>query len=105
MQTMLNVLHVYLNMSRLKEALIIIENSSYDNPINCSWFAKQFWPDSNMHLKSSNTGNGACRGKAAWLCAGSYLAKLAKKELTSNYGLRGYYITKRGKQKLLELSR
>lgn len=90
-------------MSRLKEALTIIQNSSYDRPINCSWFAKQFWPDSNMHLKSSNTGNGACRGKAAWLCAGSYLAKLKNKGLTNN-GLRGYYITKEGLKKLKTLT-
>lgn len=41
-------------------------------------FAIKMWPDSNMHIKVSNQGHGATRGKAAWLCGGSYLAKLEK---------------------------
>jgi len=42
-------------------------------------FAEKMWPDSNMHSRSSNQGNGSCRGKAAWLSGGSYLRKLEKK--------------------------
>ena len=33
----------------------------------------------------SNQGNGACAGKKAWLCAGSYLSKLCKKGLVRTY--------------------
>jgi len=39
-------------------------------------FALRMWTDSNMHKKVSNQGNGATRGKAGWLCGGSYLSKL-----------------------------
>lgn len=63
-------------MSRTLEALQIIESRGR---VTCSEFAVLFWPDHNMHKKVSNQGNGAARGKAAWLCAGSYLAKLIKK--------------------------
>lgn len=46
--------------------------------------AEYLWPDSNMHTKSSNSGtNGSCRGKAAWLCAGSYMAKLSRLDFAS----------------------
>ena len=45
-------------------------------PITAGKFAEQMWPDSKMHRKTSNQGNGACRGKAAWLCGGSYMRKL-----------------------------
>jgi hypothetical protein len=44
-------------------------------------FALTMWPESPMHNKVSNTGNGACKGKASWLCGGSYLKKLEKKGL------------------------
>jgi predicted transcriptional regulator len=33
----------------------------------------------------SNQGNGACAGKKAWLCAGSFLSKLCKKGLVNQY--------------------
>lgn len=49
----------------------------------------------------SNQGNGACAGKKAWLCAGSYLAKLAKKGLVikrypRNGGPGRYELTHKG---------
>lgn len=73
-------------------------------PVSCQAFAKAMWPDSRMHTKSSNQGNGATRGKAAWLCGGSYLAKLMKLGLVSNFlisnGPYGYYLTKEGLQAL-----
>jgi len=57
-----------------------------DNPnIAARRFAKLMWPDSIMHRRVSNTGNGATTGKAGWLCGGSYLAKLCNKELVYRY--------------------
>lgn len=42
--------------------------------------ADLLWPNSNMHTKSSKSGNnGSRRGKAAQLCGGSYVAKLRMK--------------------------
>lgn len=91
-------------MSRLKEALTIIENTTWDKPISARGFAQRFWPDSTMHLKSSNQGNGATRGKAAWLCAGSYFGKLIKKDLAKHaHDFNGYYITSLGKETLAKL--
>ena len=49
--------------------------------ITAKQFALFMWPDSNMHTKTSNQGNGACHGKAAWLCGGSHLGKLRAKGL------------------------
>ena len=37
-----------------------------------------------MHTKTSNQGNGACRGKAGWLCGGSYIGKLKKRGLAKD---------------------
>lgn len=92
-------------MSRLKEALTIIQHTRYNKPIRAATFAKLFWPDSNMHLKSSNQGNGATRGKAAWLCAGSYFGKLIKLGYVKHdFDFIGYYITDAGKQKLNDLN-
>ena len=36
-----------------------------------------------MHSMVSNQGNGSTRGKAAWLCGGSYLGRLSKAGLVS----------------------
>jgi len=56
-----------------KKALAVIK----DKPgIKSKQFAELMWPGSDMHKKVSNQGNGACKGKAAWLCGGSYLGKL-----------------------------
>lgn len=51
-------------------------------------FAEKMWPDNLMHTRVSNQGNGACHGKGAWLCGGSYLGKLRQAGLvyrTLNY--------------------
>ena len=88
-------------MSRLIEALTILKDTSYDKTITASNFAEKFWPDNSMHNKHSNNSYGCQVGKAAWLCAGSYLAKLRKKSLISNgRDFRGYYITSLGKEKI-----
>lgn len=80
------------------KALGILKNTSYLKPIQATEFAIAMWPDSSMHKKTSNQGNGACVGKAAWLCAGSYLGKLYKKGWISTVRYPGgYYITKDGR--------
>ena len=67
-----------------------------DNPeIRAAYFAELMWPDSNMHRKVSNQGHGACRGKAAWLCGGSYMGKLRNKGLIKYYNFEGYSWTYR----------
>lgn len=66
--------------------------------MNAKRFAMLFWPNSPAHTKTSNQGNGACHGKAAWLMAGSFVGKLRKKGLV-RWGIKrlgeidnGYYI-------------
>lgn len=61
------------------QALRILEHTSYEADMGLRQFAETLWPDSTMHTSVKNTGNGATSGKAAWLVAGSYLAKLEKK--------------------------
>lgn len=71
-----------------------------DNPgIQARYFARYMWPDSGMHTKSSNQGNGACHGKAAWLCGGSFLGKLRKKGYLKNLSNE---ITSEGKEAITE---
>lgn len=67
------------------------------NGVSAREFGVLMWPDSKMHKKCLNQGNGATRGKAAWLSAGSYLSKLCKKELV-RWEDRKYYITEKGRQ-------
>lgn len=84
-------------------ALTILSDTTTEKPMSCRKFARLMWPDSHMHLKVSNQGNGATRGKAAWLCAGSYLAKLKRSGFVDNFNTKngyGYYITENGKQLL-----
>lgn len=53
--------------------------------IRAAGIAKVLWPDSSMHTKVSSQGNGACRGKVAWLAGGSYVGKLKAKGLVRRY--------------------
>lgn len=80
------------------KALNILKVTDYDKGMYCRKFAQLMWPDSAMHRTSKNTGNGACCGKAAWLCAGSYLAKLRKKGWANDHGHNGWYLTADGKE-------
>lgn len=66
---------------RAKEALEILKANPNLSPRE---FAESFWPDHIMHSACSNQGHGACRGKKAWLQAGSYLAKLIKLKLVQS---------------------
>lgn len=61
------------------------------------------WPDSLMHTRVSNQGNGATRGKAAWLCGGSYIAKLVIKGLVNQDGKRYPTVTDKAKTLLHKL--
>lgn len=48
--------------------------------VNAESVSEMLWPGNSMHTKSSGSGtNGSCRGKAARLCGGSYVAKLRMK--------------------------
>ena len=84
-------------MSPIKKALNILIN--YPDGIRPRDFAKEMWPDSLMHQRVSNQGHGAHRGKAAWLCGGSYLRKLENKGLVySHYDCcLLYFLSKKGK--------
>jgi hypothetical protein len=97
-----------LTKSQVK-ALTILKGTTYHKPMSPVAFARLMWPLSNMHTKSSNQGNGATRGKAAWLCAGSYIAVLRKKNLVDNFldvkSNYGYYITSTGLERLEEFEK
>ena len=91
-----------------RKALIYIQQ--YGEPksgfFNYTEFAKHMWPDSNMHITTKNTGNGSTRGKAAWLCAGSYIGRLEKLELVrkvfDRYAYTTVRLTEKGKKMLLK---
>lgn len=79
------------------------------NPsITANRFAMLFYTDTKSEYlleAVSNQGNGACAGKKAWLCAGSYLAKLIKKGLVTkrhprNEGPARFELTSKGQSSL-----
>ena len=85
--------------SRTYEALKLL--SEHPNGIAVRLFGLRFWPDNVMHSKVFNTGRGgACKGKAGWLCAGSFLSKLKRKGLVDvlfNEHLILYKLSNRGR--------
>jgi len=96
--------------SQIKALNILLEHPK----INAAAFAKFMWADSNMHKKVSNQGHGATRGKAAWLCGGSYMGKLKKKGLVrdvryDDYGYilltSCYELTEKGKELIKEAAK
>ena len=83
------------------KALDILKDTSCVNSITARCFAERMWGDTNpsMFEKVKNTGNGATKGKGAWLCAGSYLGKLMKKKWAwRTFDPNGYYITPEGEK-------
>lgn len=70
-----------------------------DNPgAGMKFLGRQLWPDSDMHRRDSKSGNGNTKGKAGWLCAGSYYAKLRKTGFVRYDPFdRTTYITEEGK--------
>lgn len=91
------------------KALSILSSTLWDRPMSAKEFAKRLWgddPDKQYLFEAhSNTGNGACAGKKAWLCAGSLLGRLRKKGLVSQSSSviwSGYVLTDKGKQAIKE---
>lgn len=83
-----------------KKAILVI--GRHERGINAAGFAEAMWPEANMHVKSSNGGHGAARGKAAWLCGGSYIGRLRKKGWVRYKNLLngtwdGYVLTQEGR--------
>lgn len=87
------------------KALTILKDTTPVKGMSPRDFSEKMWKDSHPDLftKVKNTGNGATSGKAAWLCAGSYLNKLVAKGLVqrnvSNHT--EYRITSKGKDVIL----
>lgn len=95
------------------KALKILEpTKNYSVVMSAFVFANHFWgndPEKQyLFTATTNSGNGASSGKKAWLCAGSYLSKLAKKKLVrwtpslEGYHGTGYQITSHGLQAIKE---
>lgn len=78
-------------------------------PMSAMAFSQHYYENTeNEHLLTavSNQGNGACAGKKAWLCAGSYLGKLAKKGLVRSIYAGGHFnyeITEWGREVMKEI--
>lgn len=83
------------------KALTIIRDNKR---LRATEFAQKMWGDTktNMFVKVSNTGNGATAGKAAWLCAGSYIGRLKKMKLVHYGSLEGYDLTDKGREAIKE---
>ncbi len=74
---------------------------------SASDLAEHLKPDSKMHTRCSNQGNGACQGKAAWLWGGSVVGKLKRRGwVRIEYGSHGsgsrtlYWLTTSGLEAL-----
>lgn len=83
------------------KALTIIRDNKR---LRATEFAQKMWGDTktNMFVKVSNTGNGATSGKAAWLCAGSYIGRLKKMKLVAYPSFEGYDLTDKGREAIKE---
>lgn len=93
------------------KALKILSAATWERPMHAKDFALLLWGNdpSKEYLFNSNTntGNGACSGKKAWLCAGSLLSKLTKRGLVHRFARNkeewhGYLLTEKGKQAIKE---
>lgn len=93
------------------KALKILEHTRNLRVMTAKDFALAFWgnDESKQYLSTavSNSGNGACSGKKAWLCAGSYLSALYKRKLVvwrprCDYHPTGYSITNDGLRAIKE---
>ena len=64
------------------KALSILAEHPYPEGVTASRFAVLYFNEEKHRIlftAVSNQGNGACAGKKSWLCAGSFLGRLAKK--------------------------
>lgn len=95
---------------KVYKTLKAIEPGSYDRGINAKAVAYALWRNDPDHeylfSASSNQGHGACRGKKAWLCAGSLVGKLRKAGYVDyDRAFCGYVLKKPGRQVLAEYER
>ena len=104
--------------TKLTEFQAKVLTKIHDEPgIAARELSEYLWPDSIAHRRVYNTGtNGACRGKGAWLTAGSHVGKLIKKgwarhrntgywnnkRKKTEYYFSGYDLTRAGKDVLAE---
>ena len=89
------------------KALKALENGTYSHGINARAVAVSLWADDAEHKylfsACSKQGNGACRGKKAWLCAGSIIGKLRKRNLVHyDSQCTAYYLTQAGRNAIAE---
>lgn len=92
---------------KVYKTLKAIEPGSYDHGINAKTVAYALWHDDPDHeylfSACSNQGNGACRGKKAWLCAGSLIGKLRRAGYVDyDRASTGYLLKKPGRQAIAE---
>lgn len=89
------------------KALKAVEKGTFSRGINAKAVAATLWEDDAEHnylfSACSNQGYGACRGKKAWLCAGSIMGKLRKKGLVKyDCQCTGYYLAQAGRSAIAE---
>ena len=87
--------------------LKVIEPGTYSQGVSAKAVACSLWQDDPDHSylfsACSKQGNGACRGKKAWLCAGSLIGKLRKKGLVDyDRHFTGYVLKASGKAAVRE---
>lgn len=95
---------MYISAKQVKALTILRDNPN----ITANRFAYLYFTgtDKEYLLTSvSNQGNGACPGKKAWLCAGSFLGKLARLgyvQKKTNSSPTRFSITEKGQKELKE---
>lgn len=90
------------------KALRILQKTGIEG-ITANGFAARYFTEPKheyLFTAVSNQGNGACAGKKAWLCAGSYLGRLVKKGLVRksiprDAGACRFIITQKGENALV----
>jgi hypothetical protein len=89
--------YTLITVAQYRALSILCENG----PLSASEFGLIFWAGHKAHNKVSNGGNGAQRGKAGWLMAGSYLGKLKKRGLVEERTFRQFTVTDYSKKAVL----
>ena len=95
---------MYISTKQVKALTILRDNPN----ITANRFAYLYFNGTEkkyLLTSISNQGNGACPGKKAWLCAGSYLGKLARLGYVQKKTYSGptrFSITEKGEKELSE---
>lgn len=89
------------------KALLAISKGTYHHGVNAKALAWTLWGDNPKYeylfTAASTQGNGATRGKKAWLCAGSLAGKLSKSGFVQHdRDFTGYHLTEYGEKALRE---